>query len=285
MVVVDNDGKSRLVACALVSRETTSDYEWILEQMKDACDHGAPVVIVVDEDPAMEAACQSVFPDTRLINCIWHLGTQNVKKNLRAAIGPDWDIFNNAFWRTRDAVTEQEFERGWQETIVPYGTDKPGVLAYLQRLYDNREHWAWPWVGSTFTAGVQSTSRVEGIHSIIKAQANSKTPLPRLVALIQQKLTDEVLTTRLLHYKAQLRGVPRANTFEHRMFALVERENTSFLGLAACYQMTLEIIESSYYRHEEVNFDGPGDQGDLLSSDQASDAEEVSAEFIIVLNF
>src|SRR5579871_2814999 len=71
-VMIDTNGRSRIVACALVSGETTDDYEWILQQLLDATDGIALRVIVIDKDPAMEAACINQIPDTSIIYCIWH---------------------------------------------------------------------------------------------------------------------------------------------------------------------------------------------------------------------
>ena len=69
-IVVYADGKSRMVGCALISGETTDDYEWILRSLLEAGEGLAPAVIVVDEDPAMEAACAIVIPEAAMINCI-----------------------------------------------------------------------------------------------------------------------------------------------------------------------------------------------------------------------
>lgn len=88
-VVVDTDGRSRTVGFALVAGETTEDYEWILRQLLAANDNLAPHAIIVDEDLAMEAACANVIADTILINCIWHLGHQNLNKNLHGALGKE----------------------------------------------------------------------------------------------------------------------------------------------------------------------------------------------------
>ena len=74
VVIVDNNGKSRLVGYALVSGETSEDYEWILQQLLTANNYLAPKVIMVDENAAMEAACANVLKNTVLLNCIWHLG-------------------------------------------------------------------------------------------------------------------------------------------------------------------------------------------------------------------
>jgi hypothetical protein len=45
----------------LISSETTDDYEWILRCLLEAGEGLAPAVIIVDEDPAMEAACAIVI--------------------------------------------------------------------------------------------------------------------------------------------------------------------------------------------------------------------------------
>lgn len=121
----------------------------------EASDGCAPRVILVDEDPAMEAACYSVFTDTVIFNCIWHLGCVNLSRNLRGSLGRDWDSFISSFWKARNSITVEQFERRWAEEVEVYGEGKERVQAYLERIYERRTHWAWPWVGSRFTAGMQ----------------------------------------------------------------------------------------------------------------------------------
>lgn len=81
-----------------------------------ANDHLAPMVIMVDEDLAMEAACAKVLKSTVLLNCIWHLGHQNLNRNLRGALGKDWEAFISLFWIMRNAIMEQDFEHRWLST-------------------------------------------------------------------------------------------------------------------------------------------------------------------------
>ncbi|KAF9117271.1 hypothetical protein BG015_007079 [Linnemannia schmuckeri] len=84
---------------------------------------------MVDEDLAMEAAYARVLKSTVLLNCIWHLGHQNLNRNLHGALGKDWEAFISLFWITRNAITEQDFEHRWLEDIVVFGEDKPNVRA------------------------------------------------------------------------------------------------------------------------------------------------------------
>ncbi|KAG0075275.1 hypothetical protein BGZ93_004236, partial [Podila epicladia] len=82
LVIVDNNGKSCLVGCSLVSGEKIEDYKWILNQLLAACNNLPPNVIIVNEDPAMEAACANVIGGATLLNCIRPLRHQNLNKNL-----------------------------------------------------------------------------------------------------------------------------------------------------------------------------------------------------------
>ena len=117
LVVVDANSKSRLVASALLSGETTKDYEWLLQQILEANNQLAPNLLLVDEDPAMEATCASQIPTTIIINCIWHLGSLNIKKNLHAALRSAWENFNSCFWSARNTLTPNESEEKWSAII------------------------------------------------------------------------------------------------------------------------------------------------------------------------
>lgn len=79
-IVVGMDGRSRRTGFGAVGGETTEDYEWILRQLLAANDGLSPYTIIVGEDLAMEAACANLIRDTILINCIWHIGYQNLNK-------------------------------------------------------------------------------------------------------------------------------------------------------------------------------------------------------------
>ncbi|GJJ76621.1 zinc finger SWIM domain-containing protein 3 [Entomortierella parvispora] len=247
IVIIDNAGKSRLVGCSLVSGESVEDYEWILEQLLAASDNVYPHIIFVDEDPAMEAACATTISKTTVLNCIWHL-RQNLNKNLHGALGKDWNDFISAFWTTRNALTASDFERRWSEHVAVFGVDKPKIEGYLKRISEKREHWAWPWVGTRFTAGMQSTQRVESMNAAIKRAVNGKTSLPALFEAIEKKLSNEAQTSKYILYKTDTTVDPATSTFVQQMFADVIDANNRYLGIAAKSQMKLEMSRSVLYQ-------------------------------------
>ena len=210
-VVIDNSGASRVVALALTRSEGRSDYKWVLRQIMAACGGCAPRVLVVDEDKAMESASLKVFPDVRIVNCIWHMD-QNFRKfvgtHFRSKKDESQELLSG-FQLAKDALTVHEFEDVWSRLMRKYGSsskkqgDSPQecgnqksgdqesgdrgdehedpkakskrchssslkIKNHLQRLYDRRFHWARPWTGTCFTAGVRSTQRVEKAHHLIK---------------------------------------------------------------------------------------------------------------------
>lgn len=69
----------------------------------------------------MEAACISQIPTTNIINCIWHLVSLNIPKNLCSIIGLNWEAFTQQFWIARNALTTDEFEQRWSVLTQEFG--------------------------------------------------------------------------------------------------------------------------------------------------------------------
>lgn len=252
-VIVDTNNRSRLVASALICQEGTEDYEWILRNLLVANNRIIPTVLLVDEDTAMEAACIKILPETSMVSCIWHLASLNLKKNLQKQLGNKWAEFVKHFWRTRNAITPEEFEQSWTILQHTYGNDRSNH--YLERLYRRRQRWAWPWVGSKFTAGMQSTQRVEKAHAIIKNLVSGQsTKLSDLFSAIEKKISDEKSAASFLNYKVDI-GVNRSHSkIVTTIFTEIENVNQKFLGSFALFKMRQEMIASMMYQaksHED----------------------------------
>ena len=230
-----------------MSGETTEDYEWILEQLLESSSGVAPGVLLVDEDPAMEAASANIIPQTTVLNCIWHLGSLNLAKNLQGALRSDWQTFLPRFWTARNALTPDEFDRMWSALARDFGgRNRTGVESYLQRLYDRRQRWAWAWVGSHFTAGMQSTQRVEKSHDLIKREVRRTTPLKDLFGTIERRISDENLTNAYLNFMAE-KTSRVVSSQVGQIFEGVEEMNIRYLGNFALYQMRREMIQALVY--------------------------------------
>jgi len=249
-VVVDTHNRSRQVAHALLSGETTQDYEWVIECLLDASNQLAPLIMFVDEDVGMEAACENKLPHTYVMNCIWHLGSLNLAKNLKGTYGNRWSDFAAQFWRARNALTEEEFDHHWSTLERDYVGEQYGEqsASYLARLYNRRQRWAWAWIGSRFTAGIQSTQRVEKIQQIIKREVNSQTSLPDLFTAIEHQISNEELISKYLNYKSTTPTSGRITAHISKLFSDVEEVNSRYLGTFGINRMRREMLESMFYR-------------------------------------
>ena len=84
-VAIDNNYKTRIVAQALTKYENQTDFNWILQCTLQATNNLPPKVLFTDSDPAIIAAVQVVYPQTRHLLCIYHL-LENVKKKAKSKL-------------------------------------------------------------------------------------------------------------------------------------------------------------------------------------------------------
>jgi hypothetical protein len=90
-VVIDSNMKSRIVAQALIDRETKDAYIWLLQCILDATGLTSKV-FVTDADPRMDIAIHLKYPSTFHIHCIWHIG-QNLHLHLKSKLSASFELF------------------------------------------------------------------------------------------------------------------------------------------------------------------------------------------------
>lgn len=72
IIGVDVDGKTVMVAQALLAGKDTDSYRWVFKQLKQQLNGMVPSVIFSDGDLAIAAAIAAEFPDTQHCLCLWH---------------------------------------------------------------------------------------------------------------------------------------------------------------------------------------------------------------------
>ena len=106
-VGIDNNGRTRLLAQAIVGDETFETYQWILQCALKATEK-QPIVLFTDADPALNAAIPLQFPNSYHAHCIYHIG-QNLPKNLKAKLGNQYTDFIKNFYKCRNSLNESLF--------------------------------------------------------------------------------------------------------------------------------------------------------------------------------
>src|SRR5256884_5426717 len=194
-LIVDNNTKSRLVAQALVSNETVESYKWILQCTKDAT-MVEPLVFVTDADPAMDAAIAQLYETTHQIHCIFHI-SENLPKNVKSKLGDQYENFVKNFFQCRNSLYEKLFNERWFKLVKKY----PSIKDYLMRaLYPSRQAWARAFTSRIFTAGIQTTSRVEGYNNIIKRELSVNSTLCGLADALNVQFEHEVQWNHFFEY-------------------------------------------------------------------------------------
>ena len=110
-VGITGNGRTVLLACALITDETTDTYDWVFGKLVDMA--GAPTVIMTDQDLAIITSIEAILPATTHKLCTWHMN-KNLVKNLggktekrKFALGTFSNLIFNA------ELSEIEFEVEW----------------------------------------------------------------------------------------------------------------------------------------------------------------------------
>ena len=183
LIVVDNNTKSHLVTQCLSEDETIESYEWFFDCLLQTTNNNPPVCLFSDADPAVA----SKFPETHHFLCIFHI-QENLQKNLAGKLGKEYQSFYKEFLHTRNSSFADDFYRRWIRLLEKY----PQAQEYLNRSLNNCHHaWARCYQIKSFTAGIQSTQRVEVMNWLIKEDTSSTSLLYNLHVQTQKLLNNE----------------------------------------------------------------------------------------------
>ncbi|RHZ88497.1 hypothetical protein Glove_22g195 [Diversispora epigaea] len=193
-ILIDNYNKSRLAAQAFMQDERLESYEWLLRCCLEAYEI-APLTFVTDADPAMIAAISTIFPETHHIQCLYHL-YQNLPKNLRSCLGSLYQEFLKDFKNIQHSHCESVFERRSQGLVEKY----PAGEKYITTMLLNRKYtWVKCFTSRHFTAGTQSTQRVESENALIQKAVQSSFSLSQVQEAIENRLEFEFINNPLTY--------------------------------------------------------------------------------------
>ncbi|KAJ7856363.1 hypothetical protein B0H14DRAFT_2352759 [Mycena olivaceomarginata] len=221
-IVIDGFGKSRNAWYSFHEREDIETHCWVLQQHLDSAGY-SPDVFGSDRHGSLIGAREQTMPTTC---CLHHLDT-NVNSNLRSTLSQVWNQFRNDFWALYRAVS-------------------PTAQPYLdEELYHCRQHWAWAWVGSIFTAGARTSGRVESENRVNKAIGGPKKTLLDLFRGLNEHTNDQKIQDLIRHRDQH------ASTVETLFLPIIKaiREHG---GPYANQKSRREMDESMFYTAEVV---------------------------------
>src|SRR5260364_238608 len=134
--------------------------------------------------PALISAISLKLSKMHHFLCAFHI-QENICKNLRSKLSGHYDKFYKEFLHTRNSTFEEDFHRRWLRLLDKY----PQTNNYFNRtLQGCIRLWARCYQLKCFTAGAQSTQRVEVMNRLIKEGVKSTSSLRALHEHIQNLL-------------------------------------------------------------------------------------------------
>ncbi|PKY62133.1 hypothetical protein RhiirA4_488071 [Rhizophagus irregularis] len=103
------------------------------------------------------------------------------------------------FYKCRNSLCKPLFFSRWTSLLENF----PLAKDYLLRvLWPSNKSWARCYLKQIFTAGIESTSRVEGMNAIIKKTVRSNSTLYQLVDQLSERLISEIQWGRFHEYRS-----------------------------------------------------------------------------------
>lgn len=194
MVGVDACQRSFCIAFAFLSGEQEGDYAWALQRLRslyEVCDAGLPSVVLSDRCIACINAIETVFPSAHPLLCLWHanravlahcLPIFKLQERLAAGIAADtsqiagsdpvaWASFYDFWHSIMRSPNESIFNTRVAAFEAKYLLDHAEEVAYIKKtwLQPYKEKLVKAWVDQHMHFGNAVTSRVEGIHALLKS--------------------------------------------------------------------------------------------------------------------
>ncbi|XP_056685511.1 protein FAR1-RELATED SEQUENCE 5-like [Spinacia oleracea] len=240
---INNHWKNTMFACAFIGDETTEYFVWVFETFLKAMGGKHPVSIFTNQDAAIAAGIEHVFPSSRHRLCLWHLSKN---ANSRFGLFKTDKNFKNAFYKCLSrCITPNNFEETWKSMINTFKLENDD---WFNRLYGLKEKWCTTLSKDFFSAGILSSQRSESTNHVVAFKANKSTTLTEFYSIFQATINRWRKTEEKDDFDCT-RGIP-----------------TSELSMSAILKQAANVYTITLFRDFEEEFKLFVDQGKKFNS-------------------
>ncbi|KAL2886857.1 mutator-like element transposase [Ceratocystis lukuohia] len=182
MIRLDSSQKWFCIAFAFLSGEMGDDYLWALQHLKSLYQQELPSVVLTDRCQAIMNAVPVYFPSAAALLCLWH-ANKAVVQHCQPAFGlkrnesPDspetkaWERFYGCWHSIIASPDEETYKTRVEDFRCQYASQYLQEVGYVLTYWLNprKERLVKAWVDKYLHVGNTATSRVEGIHWLIKS--------------------------------------------------------------------------------------------------------------------
>lgn len=237
-VGVNHHCQSMLLGCALVADETKSTFVWLMKTWLRAMGGQAPKVIITDQDKALKAAIEEVFPNTRHCLYLWHI-LEKTPETLAHVIKQHENFlpkFNKCIFKS---WTDEQFDMRWWKMVTRFELQDD---EWVQSLYEDRKKWVPTYLWDTFLAGMSTPQRSESMNSFFDKYIHKKITLKEFVkqygTILQNRYEEEALADFDTWHKQPALKSP--SPWEKQMstvytHAIFKKFQVEVLGVVGCH--------------------------------------------------
>ena len=181
MIGIDACQRSFCIAFAFLSGETETDYIWALSRLKSLygqCDAALPSIILTDRCLACINASSTLFLSSTILICIWHANKAVLTRCQPAfSASEEWKEFYGFWFSIINSSTKREYYDRLQHFEQKYHSEYLDQVGYIKTtwLIPFKEKIVKAWVDQATHFGNTATSRVEGIHALLKTYLKQST--------------------------------------------------------------------------------------------------------------
>ncbi|GAV75648.1 FAR1 domain-containing protein/SWIM domain-containing protein/MULE domain-containing protein [Cephalotus follicularis] len=237
-VGVNHHCQSMLLGCAFVADESRSTFVWLMKTWLRAMGGLAPKVIITDQDKALKAAIEEVFPNSRHCFSLWHV-LEKIPENLVPVVKRHENFlpkFNKCIFKS---WTDEEFDMRWWKMVTRFELQDD---EWIQSLYEDRKKWVPTYIGDTFLAGMSTTQRCESMNSFFDKYIHKKITLKEFVkqygTILQNRYEEEAIADFDTWHKQPALKSP--SPWEKQMstvytHAIFKKFQVEVLGVVGCH--------------------------------------------------
>ncbi|KAM7511843.1 hypothetical protein LguiB_010718 [Lonicera macranthoides] len=168
---VNHHGQMVLFGCALLLDESEASFTWLFRTWLSAMNDRPPVSMTTDQDRAIQAAVNQVFPETRHCICKWHILREGQERLTHVYLAHP-SFYGELYSCINFSETIEDFESSWCSLLDRYDLRKN---EWLQAVYNARKQWAPVYFRGTFFAALSSN---QGVSSFFDGYVNQQTTIP-----------------------------------------------------------------------------------------------------------
>ncbi|KAL6650630.1 hypothetical protein ACP70R_009555 [Stipagrostis hirtigluma subsp. patula] len=197
----NNFGEPIVFAVALMYDETAESFQWLLETFLHAMSGQAPKTFFSHQDTVIAKAVSLVLPDTSHAICAWNL--KHAAKRILNQLGRGDCSFITEFKACiSECEAEAEFLNSWNAMINKHNLSNN---VWLQKVFEEKEKWARPYVKGIFSAGMKGTRLNDRLHSDLRDHLRAEVDIILFLRHLKKMINDRRYKELDIEYSSRLK--------------------------------------------------------------------------------